>query len=230
MPNDPKILALSIFFGIVPSVLWLFFWLSEDKDHPEPKGVLASVFFLGMMSVVFVLPVQKLILSLVSNYNLQIIFWATAEEIIKYLAVVIIVRKTFLIDEPVDWPIYLITSALGFAALENAMFLLKPLSLNEATVGILTGQLRFVGSTLLHTISSGILGVALGLSMIKNKAKQKIYFLLGLLLAISLHSVFNFFIMNGAEDNVMKTLAFLWITAVVIMLLFEKLRRLSGQF
>ena len=227
--NNPEIFAFAFLGGIIPSFLWLWFWLKEDKKHPEPKGLLAGVFILGMLSVVLIIPAQKFIQANIGSYTAHIILWASIEEIIKYLAVIILLQRTAHIDEPIDWPIYLITAALGFAALENAMFLIKPLTLGQNAVGLLTGQLRFLGSTLLHTVSSGILGVFLGFSLGASSVKRKIYFIIGLLLAISLHSAFNFFIMEDSGNNIIKALGFLWVSAIVVMLLFEKIRRISGE-
>ena len=230
MTSDPKTLGLALLAGIIPSLLWLWFWLREDKEHPEPKGVLAGVFVLGMLAVVSILPVQKFIQATIISYEWQIILWATAEELIKYLAVILIIQRTRLVNEPVDWPIYLMTAALGFAALENAMFLIKPIYLEETTVGLLTGHLRFLGSTLLHTIASGALGIALGLSFLHpSKIIKKLYLLLGFAFAVSLHSVFNFLIIEETGNDIPKALGFLWVAAIVVMLLFEKLRRLSGE-
>ncbi len=226
--NNPQVLATALLGGMLPSLLWLWFWLKEDEKKPEPKGLLAGVFILGMLAVIFVVPAQQLIQSLFPSYTADIILWAALEEIIKFLAVIILIRKTYM-DEPLDWPIYMITAALGFAALENAMFLIQPLSLGQNTVGLLTGQLRFLGSTLLHTVSSGIFGVFLGLSMGAGSFKKKLYFGFGLLFAISLHSVFNFFIMKETGNDVLRVLGFLWGAAVAVMLLFEKVRRLSGD-
>ncbi len=226
--NDPQILATALLGGILPSLLWLWFWLKEDEKKPEPKGLLAGVFFLGMISVVIAVPIQQFVRSIFHSYASDIILWATIEEIVKFLAVVVMIRKSYF-DEPLDWPIYLITAALGFAALENAMFLIKPLALGQSTVSLLTGQLRFLGSTLLHTVSSGIFGVFLGLAFGSTKAKKRLYFFIGLFLAITLHSVFNFFIMGEAGNEIFRALGFLWISAVVVMLLFEKVRRLSGE-
>ena len=109
---------------------------------------------------------KKFVQNNVTSYEWQIISWASIEEIIKYWGVLILLYKTNHINEPIDWPIYLITAALGFAALENTMFLIKPLLLDQTTVGLLTGQLRFLGSTLLHAVSSGIIGISLGLSFL----------------------------------------------------------------
>ena len=227
MINDPKILGLALLGGIAPALLWLWFWLKEDNQKPEPKGLLAVLFLIGMVLVILVIPVQKFIQNNITSSEWQIIGWASIEELIKYLGLVILLYKTNRIDEPIDWPIFLITVALGFAALENTLFLIKPLSLNQTTVGLLTGQLRFLGSTLLHAVSSGIVGVSLGLSFHMGKYVKKIYLLVGLLLAITLHSTFNFFIIEDNGNNFLEVLGFLWVVTIIIILLFEKLRRMS---
>lgn len=227
MINDPKILGLALMGGIIPSILWLFFWLREDNQKPEPKGLIATIFFIGMICVLIVIPFQKFIQNNVSSHEWQIISWATIEELVKYLGVVIILYKTEFIDEPIDWPILLITLALGFAALENSLFLIKPLSLGDATVGLLTGQLRFLGSTLLHAVASGIIGIALGLSFYMKRFTKSIYLFFGLILAVTLHSAFNFFIMDNNGNSFLRVFGFLWVVTIIIMLLFEKLRRMS---
>jgi RsiW-degrading membrane proteinase PrsW (M82 family) len=101
--------------------------------------------------------------------------------------------------------------------------------LDQATVGLLTGQLRFLGSTLLHAVSSGIIGIALGLSFHMEWYRKKWYLLAGLILAIALHSAFNFFIMENSGSDFLKVFAFLWVVTIIIMLLFEKLRRMSRK-
>ena len=174
--SDPKILGLAFLGGIIPSLLWLWFWLKEE-ENPEPKELLTIVFIMGMIAVVIVLPIQKFIQAQISSYEGQLILWASAEEILKYLAVLVVLYRTKNASKPIDWPIYLITAALGFAALENALFLIKPLSISGATVGLLTGQLRFLGSTLLHTVSSGTIGITIGISFYMEKyARENISF------------------------------------------------------
>ena len=233
MTSDPKILGLAFLGGIIPSLLWLGFWLKEDKKNPEPKGLLTIVFIMGMVGVICVLPIQKFIQTHIGSPEGQLVLWASAEEIIKYLAVLLVLYRTRYIDEPIDWPIYLITAALGFAALENVFFLIKPLEMGQNTVGLLTGQFRFLGSTLLHTVSSGILGIALGISLRIERLKGKWYIIVGLILAIALHSVFNFFIIKIKVDNgnyfleLLKVFGFLWVVTIIIMLLFEKVRRMN---
>lgn len=226
--TNPKIIGLAFVAGIIPSLLWLWFWLKEERKTTEPRGLLTMFFITGMLAVIFVLPVQKFIQGIVSDENLQLILWASSEELIKYFAVLILLFRTTYVDEPLDWPILMITAALGFAALENTLFLIKPFSLGEVTVGLLTGQLRFLGSTLLHAVSSGIIGISIALAFYsKSGFKKKINLFLGIIIAISLHTVFNFFIIENSGSNFLKVLAFLWVVTIIIMLLFEKIRRMN---
>jgi len=180
-----------------------------------------------MVCVIIVIPLQKFIQNNVTSNVWQIIGWASIEELIKYLGVVILLYKTNRVDEPIDWPIFLITAALGFAALENTLYLTKSFSLDQATAGLLTGQLRYLGSTLLHAVSSGIIGISLGLSYYMGKYVKRMYLFMGIILAIALHSSFNFFIMENSGSNFLGVLGFLWVVTIIIMLLFEKLRRMG---
>src|SRR3989344_5492754 len=105
LTSSPKILGLAFLGGVIPSLFWLWFWLKEDKKKSEPKGFLTMVFIMGMIAVVFVLPIQKFIQANVGSDGWQLLLWAAAEEIIKYLAVLAVVYRTNYAHEPLDWPI-----------------------------------------------------------------------------------------------------------------------------
>ncbi|MBU0999379.1 PrsW family intramembrane metalloprotease [Patescibacteria group bacterium] len=230
--TDPKTLCLAFLGGIIPSLLWLWFWLKEDDGHPEPKGLLAIVFIMGMIVVLLVLPIQKFIQDSVGSLSGQIVLWASAEEIIKYLAVLLVLCKTNNANDPIDWSIYLITAALGFAALENMLFLLKvfPSSI-ETTLNLFNmGNLRFLGANLLHAISSAIIGISIGISFFMPKWKKGVFLFVGFLIAIVLHSTFNFFIIRNNGNDFLKVLTFLWVVTIIVMLLFEKIRRMSKNY
>ncbi len=220
--------AYVIVGGLIPALLWLWFWLKEDNVNPEPGGLLFITFILGAMAVPVVIPIQQLLAGLLStNDFLGITAAAGAEELVKFLAVALVAFGTKKLDEPIDYPIYLITAAMGFAALENSFFLVDPILLHDTTISFLTGNLRFLGSTLLHSATAATLGISIGLAMWKPWPVRAIYFVVGICAATALHSVFNFFIISRAEGGILQVYAFLWVVTIIIMLVFEKLRRMS---
>ncbi len=229
MTRDPNIIIISFLGGLLPALLWLWFWLKQDKEHPEPKGLLFISFVLGMLAVIFALPLEKFANSFITDKNTLIVVWAAIEEFLKFAAVALIAIRSIYLDEPTDYPIYFITAALGFAAFENSIFLLHPITISDTITSLLTGSLRFMGATLLHSVSSGIIGISLGLSFYKKLRVKIIYCLFGIAGAIALHSIFNFFIIQDGGGNFLPTFGFLWVVTIMMMLLFEKLRRMSGE-
>jgi RsiW-degrading membrane proteinase PrsW (M82 family) len=225
--QNPKILLYAILGGLVPAVFWLWFWLrQEDDEEREPKILIAASFILGAVMVLIAIALEKYSLHFVDSHNGQVVVWASIEEIVKLGAVMIIILGTNIIKRPIDYPMYFIAVALGFAALENVLYLLHPLDVNGTVVGLLTGNLRFLGSTLLHAIASSMIGSALGLSFFIRESRA-IYLICGLLCAIILHSIFNFFIMKGSGENFLSVFGFLWVVAIINILIFEKLRRMG---
>lgn len=226
---DAKTIFLALVGGFIPSIIWLWFWLKEDKEKPEPKGLIFITFILGMLMVIFVIPIEKIIHNNLKDIPyLLFIALASTEEIMKYLAVSVLAMKSKYINEPINYPIYFLTAALGFAALENFLFLLGPLSQGETLVGLMTGNLRFLGATLLHAAASSIIGIAMALAFFKSKIIKKIYLFVGIISAIALHSIFNFFIMNTGDNSFLNVFAFLWVVVVIILLIFEKIRKMSS--
>ena len=117
-------LLYSFLGGLIPALFWLAFWLREDEIHPEPKGVIALAFVAGMASVLVALPLELLLAHYVPEGVIRVVLWAASEELVKYWAASYSAfhhNRNF--DEPVDAMIYLISAALGFSAVENALFI-----------------------------------------------------------------------------------------------------------
>lgn len=224
--GESNTLIYAILGGVIPALVWLWFWLREDT-HPEPIGLIIASFIIGALSVMFVVPLQKYASTLFTSHREIIVVWASIEEIIKFIVVAVVALGTRYMKEPIDFPIYFITVALGFAAFENILFIIKPLNAGNMLVGFLTGNLRFLGSTLLHAMASAIIGIGIGLAWDGTFIKKSFFAILGLIGAISLHSVFNFFIMDNAQENFLTVFGFLWVFTIINMLLFEKLRRMG---
>lgn len=226
--TTPKTILLAILGGAVPAILWLWFWMyQEDRDEPEPVGLVVISFIIGAIMVLVAMWMEKFSMGFIQNNTIQTIVWASIEELLKLIGISFIIFGNNIIRKPIDYPMYFLATALGFAAFENVLYLIKPLSINDNVVGMLTGNLRFLGSTLLHAISSAMIGSALGLSFyLKNN--KFIYLIMGITCAIALHSVFNFFIMKGSGENFLSVFGFLWVVAIINILIFEKLKRMGA--
>lgn len=212
--------------GIAPALVWLWFWLHEDAKHPEPRYALLISFIAGMGTVIAVLPFQKAALALVGGSLTSLfIAWAVIEELFKFgVAYFVAIRRHFC-NEPIDPVIYLVTTALGFAALENSLFILQPLIESGLVESIATGNLRFMGATLLHTLSSATIGVFMAFSFYKDPEAKRLYLFWGIILSIALHAAFNLFIINS-DSNAFLTFAFVWIALTLLILLFERIKKI----
>src|SRR3989344_2116535 len=139
-------LLLSLIGGIIPALIWLMFWLREDRRRPEPRGLIMFTFFCGMVAVPLVIPFQKWVLdNFPSDTNLVFLLWAGIEEAFKLGAAYFAALRKKEYNEPVDALIYMMTAALGFAAAENAIFIFEPLSEGNVTESLITGNIRFIG-------------------------------------------------------------------------------------
>jgi RsiW-degrading membrane proteinase PrsW (M82 family) len=211
--------------GILPALFWLWFWLKEDK-HPEPLIRLTLCFFLGMISVAFVLPLQKAVLPYITYTPLLYIVWSGIEELLKLGAAWLGGIHTRSSDEPVDPLIYMITTALGFVAVENTLFLFDPDMITNITDTIITGNMRFIGASLLHVVSSGVIGVFLSFSFYKTRRDHILYGFFGVILATLLHTYFNLFILYTSKDKIFFIFTGVWVCILILMVLFERIKHI----
>ncbi len=223
MEITPVTFAIAAVSGLVPALFWLWFWLREDKLRPEPLLLIAITFIGGMAVVPLALPLQMLAIELYIGTNL-VVAWVIIEEVLKYALAVLVILWNRAVDEPIDMIIYMIVIALGFAALENTLFLLSPLMSGDYLNSTLTGSFRFLGATLLHVLASGTVGVFLAFAFYKSKLAQIAFGMIGLFLAIVLHALFNFFIIGASGETILGVFLFVWIGIIVLFLLFEKVK------
>lgn len=239
--------AIAVAGGVIPALVWLLFWLREDRLSPEPKGLIAISFFAGMAIVYFVLPLQKLViatlpttmdvlnilaikLSLIAPNDqiVKITLWAAIEEFAKYVAVFMIAFKSKFFDEPIDAVIYLLTAALGFAAMENILYIMRDITHISIAQIFLDGNLRFIGATILHTVSSAFIGLAIAFSFYKSHFTKVVAVIVGIIGASLLHAYFNLSIMevNGTM-NTLWVFSRFWIAILGIIILLQIVKRLK---
>jgi RsiW-degrading membrane proteinase PrsW (M82 family) len=226
--SDNHLFIYALLGGILPALLWLWFWIQEDKLHPEPRGRIMLAFLGGMVAVAIVYPLEKLVAGNYGMTNSTYFLWAVIEEIVKLAMAWIICLRSPDYDEPIDALEYMITVALGFAALENTLFILNPLLEGHALQGILTGNMRFIGASLLHVVSSAVLGYCIGREYYKKSIWIKdSWRIIGLGLAVALHTVFNMFIIYENGSKTFFVFGCVWAAALGVLLLFEKIKKIT---
>ena len=87
----------------------------------------------------------------------------TIEETVKFALAALVILWLPVVDEPLDYVIYLITVALGFSALENAMYFAHALlsgnifTHGNVLVAMINDARRMVGATLLHVLATSLI-------------------------------------------------------------------------
>lgn len=213
--------------GLLPALIWLFFWLREDRLHPEPKKIIIISFLAGMLVIPFVLPVEKFVYGAFASTTLVFILWAFIEELFKYIAAYFTGISRKCDDEPVDNLIYLISVALGFAALENTLFLSNYFIQGQITTALTSGTMRFIGSTLLHTVSSATIGIFLAFAFYHSRKYKILFTILGLISATIIHSIFNLVLVSKIGLQNMVAFYFVWVVVVFLIVFFEKVKKIQ---
>jgi protease PrsW len=217
-------LLIAFLGGVCPALVWLLFWLMEDRCEPEPKRYIFYSFAAGMVAVGPALFLEWMVKEYATGLGL-LFFWAATEEVLKFGAAYFAALRLTTFDEPLDAVIYMVTAALGFSALENALFLWTPVAQGDLMRIIITEDLRFMGATLLHSLASVTVGLALAVSFYKRASLRRLYAVVGLILAIALHTVFNFFILDEGNSSTLWIFVCIWLGVIATLLIVERIKQ-----
>lgn len=208
-----------ILIALTPGLFWVWFYRRKDKKNPEPLKLIIKVFIWGMLITIPAIGIELAIdyffpysksssLLIITISSLFIV--APIEEVLKFFVVKEKIYNHKAFDEPLDGVIYAVVAALGFASLENILVIFS-----DGHNAIL---LRFATATLMHAITSGIVGYYMGLLKFgkeqqKYSRKKKKYFIIqGLVIASLLHGLYNIV----ASTNTYLTI-FLIASIIIIM-------------
>ena len=228
MVNWSGFLKLFLIFllAIVPSIVWLLYFLKKD-GRPEPKRHLLLTFVLGGLITIIGSQAENVWFRpfVQNNPNRQLaailflFFYPFLEEILKFLAARFsTIKNRYFYDETNDPMVYMIVAALGFAAAENLKVYFSTIFGSGAILtwqGIFniqfsntilinlmaTASIRFLATVFLHAISAAVIGYFWSFTRTCRKKPSAflIAFPAGILLATVLHSVYNYLIMNISE-------------------------------
>ncbi len=194
------LVGLILAFIPVPFYVLLVLWI--DRFEPEPAWMLVIAFIWGaVISTAFAAIVNStggLMVSMlagmeVGDFFTSVISAPIVEETIKGLAVLIFFlwRKDEF-DNIIDGIIYAALIGLGFAMTENVIYYGRAFAAEGITGSTGLFLLRGLAVPFLHPLCTALTGIGLGVARQRNKSAIR-YFspIVGLLLAISLHALWN---------------------------------------
>lgn len=119
--------------ALLPIAILLYYIYHRDKKSLEPTGQLVKAFFYGILSVplsfcmstplglIGVFPTE--VTSILGSVSTAFFGAAIPEEIAKFIMLWLLLRKNPYFDEKMDGIVYAVFVSLGFAALENIMYI-----------------------------------------------------------------------------------------------------------
>jgi RsiW-degrading membrane proteinase PrsW (M82 family) len=187
--NSLVLLALALAPGAGIG-LYIYF---KDKYEREPIGLVVLSFIMGIASTVitllislpvnWIIPIHEKSLSGQAIHAFLLV--ALIEEFSKFIFVrwVLFPNKNF--NEPFDGIVYAVSVSLGFAGLENILYVMN------SENGVATGILRMFTAVPAHATFAVLMGYFMGIAKcVKGKAHYVWY---GLAAATLFHGAYDYF-------------------------------------
>lgn len=202
MAPFPQFILIPV-LSLLPCVLWLWYFYSKSVYKRPPLRLIAGTFLLGSVSTVLALALnllgQSFFLSLLGRSQLShilVLFFVVGpiEELVKLLVVYVYAYRQPEFDEPLDGVIYATAAGLGFAAVENVIYL----SQNSPLLVLLRGPLSNPG----HALFSSLWGLSLSQAKAApNITRQRLPIIArGWLMASVLHASFDTLLLAVSEN------------------------------
>ena len=219
--------------SILPVILLGKYFISKDKNK-EPKALLYKLFFAGFAAVVFVI-IITLLLELIFPFfdgdtetmnALELFIYvffgvALVEEVCKWVFVYKISFNHEEFDELYDIMLYSVFVSLGFACIENIMYVF--------TGGIGVGIIRAFLSVPGHCSDAVFMGYYLGKAkkceIEKNENDKRKNILLSIAVPTIMHGVFDYCLFAG---NIMTIIIFLVFVICSYIFAIKKIKKISS--
>ena len=212
-------MALSIIsLALIPVIILIVLLTLTDRHNREPARLLAKVFFFGILISIPVLIIQGLLNSISAATGIygvifqSFIIAGLTEEYMKRQVVLKVAYNNPAFDEKLDGIIYCAFAALGFAAIENVLYLISYYPTDPSIAFY-----RAVFSVPAHMLFGVTMGYYLSLAKYcTDPVMCRKYFQRSLYYPVLMHGTFNFLL----SINIPMLLAFvpfviyLWVTGM----------------
>jgi RsiW-degrading membrane proteinase PrsW (M82 family) len=169
-----------------------------DQYNKEPTKLLAKLFIFVFLSVIPALILENLLLADIQGPLVQCLLIAFIEESVKFFPTMRLAFNHEAFDEIYDGILYCILISLGFATIENIMYV--------ATSGVATGLLRAVTAVPAHAMFA----VSMGYNMsIYKAAGSKRRLARSLISPVLIHMVYDYILFTPFKWTVFIFIAYL---------------------
>jgi protease PrsW len=213
-----------LILSLAPVLIIAGYIYFRDKYEKEPIKLLIFALLAGAITVIPILFVEQFLDRFTDFFpGLTSAAWnafvvaAFSEELFKYIALYLLIWKSPEFNEKFDGIVYAVFISLGFAAVENVMYVLEG--------GISTGIMRAITAVPAHAIFGVTMGFYFGLAKFYKKERKTLK-MKALFFPILLHGIYDFILMTGIE----------WLTGVFFLFVIflyvfalKRLKRLSDQ-
>lgn len=184
-------LALNVALALAPALLLLWWAYRRDSLKKESLRLLGLAFFVGLLAVVPALfvgllagPFQRVLRGPARLLYQAFIVAALVEEGVKYVVLTGFVRRHEEFDEASDGIVYGMAASLGFAFLENVLYVGGPSSIL---------LLRGITAVPLHAGCGAIMGYAVARAHFDPSRRAGA----GLLIAVLVHGAYDALVLAG---------------------------------
>lgn len=228
--------SLLLFLAIIPVIIILTYIYLKDRNK-EPWSLLIKLFFMGIASCFLVLLMSEMLfkifpfmdkdtayMTFFETMAYSFIGVALIEEFCKWLMTFIGSYKHKAYDEVYDGIVYSVYVSLGFACLENILYVFMNKSI---VVGISRGILSVPG----HACDAVFMGYYLSLAKVYasqgKKKLEKRNLILSVLVPTILHGIYDFCLFASIDVLLIVFLIF-----VIAMYIFsiKKIKLLAAQY
>jgi protease PrsW len=187
---------LLILLAILPNFAIIYWIYQQDRFEKEPFSMLFKAFVVGCASTIPAMLLQIQFRGWENGDSL----WETAvfafavvgmtEELSKFILLRLFVYPSDEFNEPMDGIVYAVMVSMGFATVENLMYVL-----DTDNSGIRTAIGRAFTAVPAHAAFAVLMGSYIGLAKFVPE-KRHTYMFTGLFLAVFFHGLYDFFLMQ----------------------------------
>lgn len=179
--------------SLAPVFIILFYIYFRDKYDKEPLGMLLKALLGGILIILPVIFVERHLSSLspfagkvgAAAWHAFAVAGFT-EEVFKYLALYLLIWKSPSFNEKFDGIVYAVFVSLGFAAVENVMYVMEG--------GLQTAAIRAITAVPAHAIFGVTMGYYLGIAHMYEELRKQ-YLLRAIAIPVLLHGIYDFILM-----------------------------------